>query len=167
MRLKQVVKDVVRLVRGTLPESIQVRSAAAARSDRILGDPVQINQVLMNLCTNAGHAMKASGGVLSIALDDFAKAEGDPAEPGLPAGQYVCLSVRDTGHGMDAKTMERIFEPFYTTKPAGEGTGLGLAVCHGIVRSHGGEITVASRPGEGAVFAVYLPVADPADGKES
>jgi len=126
-----------------------------------LADPTQIHQVIMNLCTNAYHAMRESGGVMNISL---AKVEIDKKfvkkHPNLHEGQYIRLAVSDTGTGMDRVTMERIFEPFFTTKGAGEGTGLGLSVVHGIVTSHGGEITVYSEPEKGTTFNVYLPPCD-------
>ncbi len=164
VRLRAIIKDVQRLLRPTLPESIELRTQISARSDRIVADPVQINQVLMNLCTNAIHAMKAKGGVLTISLDDWASGKEAVGDPELPPGEYLLLSVEDNGQGIDPKVLGRIFEPFFTTKAAGEGTGLGLSVIHGIVKGHAGDITVRSRLGEGTVFHIYLPVSPgPAD----
>jgi CheY-like chemotaxis protein len=117
--------------------------------------------VLINLCTNAAYAMHDTGGVLEVRLEPI-DVTADSSAPGmdLKTGPYVRLMVRDTGHGMTPEVMERIFEPFFTTKSPGEGTGMGLAVVHGIVASHGGAITVESTPGQGTTFAVYLPPAD-------
>jgi len=124
----------------------------------VLADASQIHQILMNLGTNAGHAMKDHTGRLEVRLENFvADAHTVSEQPRLKMGRYVRLSVSDTGTGMDKATMERIFEPFFTTKVQGEGTGLGLAVVHGIMQSHGGVITVYSQPGEGTTFHLYFP----------
>lgn len=123
-----------------------------------MADPVQIHQVLMNLCTNAFHAMEDDGGVLHVGLNETKVAVGDKLE--LKPGRYLKLVVSDTGKGMDAATLERIFEPYFTSKEAGRGTGLGLAVVHGIVKTHHGGIYVYSEPGMGTTFHVYLPVSD-------
>jgi CheY-like chemotaxis protein len=112
----------------------------------------------MNLGTNASHAMREQNGTLTVTLDDFVVSQGgDPEIPQLQPGPYLRLAVSDTGHGMEPAVMERIFEPFFTTKPVGEGTGLGLSVVHGIIKSHGGDITVSSQPGKGTTFAIFLP----------
>ena len=120
-----------------------------------------MEQVLINLCTNAAHAMREAGGVIEVRLEPIEIAVDAPAiSPDLKAGAYVRLTVQDTGHGMEPEILERIFEPFFTTKSMGEGTGMGLAVVHGIVVGHGGAITVESTPGQGSTFAVYLPRSD-------
>ena len=127
-----------------------------------MADSTQIHQVVMNLCINAHHAMRGSAGTLRVALetvDGGRKAASEPALRSLPRARYLRLEISDTGCGMDARTRERIFEPFFTTKGRGEGTGLGLSVVHGIVRSHGGEILVDSTLGEGSRFQVFLPIA--------
>ena len=127
----------------------------------VLADATQIHQVLLNLCTNAEHAMRPRGGVLDLQLrtldlhTDFAE-----SHPPLRPGPHVKLTIRDTGHGMSHDVQARIFEPFFTTKPPGEGTGLGLAVAHGIVTGHGGAITVESAPGRGTRFDLYFPRCD-------
>jgi CheY-like chemotaxis protein len=121
-----------------------------------------MHQVLMNLCTNAGHAMKDKGGVLEIGLDIVQVDEGFvKSYPACKPGAYVRLTVKDTGHGMPPEVLARIFEPFFTTKSVGEGTGLGLSVVHGIVTNHSGAITVESLPGKGTTFTVYLPLIEP------
>jgi PAS domain S-box-containing protein len=159
--LDQVVKEALRLLRASLPATIEFRTEIAAECRRVLCDATQIHQVIMNLGTNAAHAMRERGGVFTVTL---ATAAPDPvlaaAHPQLAAGRAVRLSVRDTGHGMDATTRERIFEPFFTTKPAGEGTGLGLAVVHGIMQSHDGAIAVESVPGQGTEFHLYFPAVE-------
>jgi PAS domain S-box-containing protein len=155
-----LVKEALKLLRSSLPTTIDIRQDIAISREEgvVLGDPTEIHQVLMNLCTNAAHALRGRGGILSVGL---AKVQVDSSlvsrHPGMRVGPYVCLSVSDTGHGMDAAVMERIFEPYFTTKAAGEGTGLGLAVVQGIVRSCGGAVTVYSEPGQGTTFRVYLP----------
>ena len=160
MLVAPLVKEALKLLRSSLPTTIEIRQdiALPPGGGVALGDPSQIHQVLINLCTNAAHAMRAKGGILSVGLSEV---EADSSfvsrHPGMKVGPYVCLSVSDTGHGMDAAVMERIFEPYFTTKGAGEGTGLGLAVVQGIVRSCGGAVTVYSEPGQGTIFRVYLP----------
>jgi len=128
----------------------------------VLADPTQAHQVVMNLCTNAYHAMRDTGGVLTLSVEPFqAYSHLIQSHPGLHEGPYVRLSVGDTGCGMDKDVQERIFEPFFTTKAQSEGTGLGLATVHGIVSAHGGVITVYSEVGKGSTFRVYLPCAEP------
>jgi PAS domain S-box-containing protein len=156
--LTPLVGDLLTLLRASLPVTIDIRSELEAGVG-VLGDSSQLQQVVMNLCTNAFHAMRESGGVLEVRLETAAP---DPAlaaaHPTLAAGRVARLTVRDTGHGMDPATLERLFEPFFTTKPPGEGTGLGMAIVHGIVTAHGGAITVDSAPGVGTTFEIYLPV---------
>ncbi len=155
-----IAKEVLKLLRSTLPTTIEICQdiSTSFQRDIVLADPTQIHQVLMNLCTNAAQAMSARGGVLSVKVS---KIEADAALihgiPDLQPGHYVVLTVRDTGQGMDATIVERIFDPYFTTKPPGEGTGLGLAVVIGIVKKLRGAITVSSEPDKGSVFRVYLP----------
>jgi CheY-like chemotaxis protein len=126
--------------------------------DLILGDPTQVQQILMNLSVNAAHAMRGAGGTLKVALCPKHFSASDAAKPlQLNPGDYLKLTVQDSGHGMDQTILDHIFDPFFTTKGPGEGTGLGLAVVHGIVSSHGGALTVSSRIGEGTTFCVYFP----------
>ncbi len=154
----EVVAEALQLLRASLPATIEIRRRIDQEIPAIEADPTQIHQVLMNLCTNAAHAMR-DGGVLEVGLTAVDLTPGQIDIPAtLNAGRFVRLTVHDTGHGMDRDTLARIFEPFFTTKPPGEGTGLGLSVVHGIVASHGGAIDVASAPGRGTTFAVYLPV---------
>jgi len=124
----------------------------------VMSDPTNIHQVIMNLCTNAGHAMQENGGLLEISLADVdLDADFAKHHPGLNPGKFVRLSVSDTGHGMSPEVIERIFDPFFSTKNKGEGTGMGLSVVHGIIKSHGGTLTVDSTPGQGSVFKAFFP----------
>lgn len=153
-----LVKEALKLLKATLPSTIEMRQNIDIGSGQVLADPTQIHQVLMNLCTNAYHAMHESGGVLEVNLSSIGvDTEFASLHPNLQVGPHIRIAVSDTGHGMDNETVEHIFEPFYTTKEVGEGTGLGLSVVHGIVVSLGGEITVYSDPGKGTTFLVYLP----------
>ncbi len=155
--LSQIIDEVVSLVRATLPATIEIKTTSSATSDLVLADPTQIHQVVINLCSNAAHAMSERGGVLEISLAvEIISPEHSPHQD-LEPGSYVKLTVADNGDGMEPGILEHIFEPFFTTKPAGEGTGLGLAVVHGIVRNHNGVITASSEPGEGSSFTMYLP----------
>jgi len=162
-----LVKETLKFLRSSLPTTIDIRLENRLEQAVILADPIQIHQILMNLSTNSAQAMREGRGVLEIGLAELEL--GPTAEPGLdpPAGRYLELSVVDTGQGMDQATLERIFEPYFTTKEPGEGTGLGLAVVHGIVKSHGGEIRVESRPGQGAAFRIYLPLSQDETSEES
>jgi signal transduction histidine kinase len=155
--MRQIVAEGAKMLRSALPSTIDLQ-VRLHTDDAVLGDPTQVHQVLMNLATNAGHAMQGRAGELVIQLETVMIDSDQPVPaPDLNPGPYVCLTVRDTGHGMDSKTLDRIFDPFFTTKDPGEGTGLGLSVVHGIIKSHGGAVRVISRPGEGAEFKVYFP----------
>jgi signal transduction histidine kinase len=152
-----VIAEAVDLVRASLPATLSLRTGLAAEDAVLMGDPTELQQVVMNLCTNAAQAMGGRG-VLRIGLDTIAPRRTLGLSHGsLPAGRYVRLKVRDSGHGIDQATMERIFEPFFTTKRVGQGTGLGLSTVHGIVSAHHGAINVKSRPGKGTTFEVYFP----------
>ena len=157
--LGPVVTDAVQLLRASLPKTIDIRVSCADDVPPIYADATQIHQIVMNLGTNARHAMADAGGVMTVAVDHVTLGEHDtPPSLDLNPGSYVRLSVRDTGTGMSGSTMERLFDPFFTTKGT-EGTGLGLSVVHGIVREHGGAIVVRSTLGEGSMFDVWLPAA--------
>ncbi len=164
MNLKTVVREATTMLRSALPRSVEIRTVFAPDCPSILADAGQIQQVVMNLATNAAHAMKQKGGVLDISLDSFEVDEDFIAQnPDLQPGPHVRLTVSDTGHGMDNATLERIFEPFFSTKPQGEGTGLGLSVVHGIVKGHEGAINVYSEVGRGTSFKIYFPAAKGAE----
>jgi len=161
VNLGLIIKETLKLMRATVPTNIEIKSRMKVKSDLILANPTQIHQVLMNLCTNAAHAMRGNTGTLSVTLKDtvIPKADFTSGIP-LPEGPYLDLEVSDTGVGMAPAVMERIFDPFFTTKDPGEGTGMGLSVVHGIVESHGGAITVNAQPEKGSTFHIYLPVLD-------
>jgi PAS domain S-box-containing protein len=157
LALRPVILEALSLVRSSLPATIEMDQQLAADAPPVLADPTQIHQIVMNLCTNAAHAMKDRTGLLSVRL--VARSLDESAcrvLPGLRPGKYVQLTVSDTGHGMSAAVLARLFEPFYTTKGPGEGTGLGLAVVHGIMKDYAGGIFVQSRPGEGTTFDLYF-----------
>ncbi len=155
-----IVNEALNLLRSSLPSTIDIRQDISLPPERgmILADSSQIHQVLMNLGADAAHAMHEKGGVLSVKLSDTIVDDSLAARyPGLRPGPHVRLTVSDTGHGMTSAVMERIFDPYFTTKGAGDGTGLGLSIVRGIVKSHGGAITVYSEPGQGTTFYVFLP----------
>jgi signal transduction histidine kinase/CheY-like chemotaxis protein len=159
--LRVIGEQSVKLLRATLPAGVDLRFSPAVDVPAVSADATQMQQVIMNLGTNAWHALERGSGQIDVTVD-AAELDVDAARalPGRRPGRWVRLGVRDTGVGMDAATLERIFEPFFTTKGPDRGTGLGLAVVHGIVASHNGSIAVASRPGGGTTFEVYLPPAN-------
>jgi signal transduction histidine kinase/CheY-like chemotaxis protein len=157
---RNVIRDVAKLLRASLPATIEIRTSLNS-SAAVLGNTTQIHQMVMNLCTNAGYAMKKTGGTLEITLDEATINDTLRIRyPHLKQGKYLQLKIADTGGGIPADVLERIFEPFYTTKPTGEGTGLGLSVVHGIAKSLGGEIMVESELGKGATFTILLPIVE-------
>jgi nitrogen-specific signal transduction histidine kinase/ActR/RegA family two-component response regulator len=157
-KLQFSLKEVVKLVRSLLPATIEISQDISREVRPVLADPTQIHQIVMNLITNAFHAMEIGGGKLSISLKEEDVTEENRPLPSMKPGPYACLGVADTGIGMDPATLNRIFDPYFTTKTEGKGTGLGLAVVHGIVKAHGGHILTRSEPGKGSVFEIYLPV---------
>jgi two-component system, NtrC family, sensor kinase len=157
--LAAVVHEVLGILRPTAPSNVVIRDRLDATRDRVRADPTELHQVLMNLVVNATHAIKGRAGEIDVGLVAVALAPDEAAALGVAGGDYVRLSVKDNGSGMDDATKVRIFEPFFTTKGVGEGTGLGLAVVHGIVADHGGAIAVTSAAGQGTRFDVYLPIA--------
>jgi len=163
--LEPVVEDTVNLLRATLPAGVELRTCCDP-VPKVLADATQMEQVLLNLCTNAWQAIDGSVGRIDIALDTVSGGEAG-AHPNLRPGQWARLTVKDSGTGMDRATVARVFEPFFTTKPPGRGTGLGLSVVHGIVTAHGGAIEVDSEPGKGSTFRVYLPAATATAGADA
>ncbi|MFH1215376.1 MAG: cache domain-containing protein [Pseudomonadota bacterium] len=158
IHLKIIAKETIKLLKASLPSTIEIQ-ANFQSDEKVMADPSSIHQIIMNLCANAGHAMGKNGGILSITLidvdldQDFAR-----IHSGIAPGRFVRLTISDTGHGMSSEVIDRMFEPFFTTKDEGEGTGMGLAVVHGIVQRLGGAITVHSEIGKGSSFSVYLPI---------
>jgi len=159
--LGNIIQEALKLLRSSLPATIDIRESIQAETGTILGDPTQIHQIMMNLAANASHAMKETGGILEVSLQEvFLNPQDLPHTSSLKPGQYLKLMVSDTGHGIQQGILKRIFEPYFTTKKTGEGTGMGLAVIHGIVKRHGGEISVYSEPGKGSSFHILFPKID-------
>jgi CheY-like chemotaxis protein/anti-sigma regulatory factor (Ser/Thr protein kinase) len=156
--MKEVIQDALKLIRASLPATIDIRNTIATEDRIIMADQTQIHQVIMNICTNAQHAMRERGGVLEFRLEK-ANVDNEFAlqYPNLNPEDYLLLVIKDSGHGMPANILERIFNPYFTTKEKGEGTGLGLAIVHTIVQNHGGMIRVLSEPGNGTAFLIFLP----------
>ena len=158
VEVKLIVNEALKLLRASLPSTIKIHRDIQSDS-LVLADPTQIHQILMNLCANAGHAMREEGGVLEVKLVNVElDADFMVDHPDMKPGTSINLTISDTGCGMPAQVLDRIFDPFFTTKETGEGTGMGLSVVHGIVRAMNGTITAYSEPGQGTTFKVYLPV---------
>lgn len=157
VRVQEIVEDVLSLIEHSLPEGIDIDLKIDESCSTILADASQLHQVLMNLITNANHAMEDTGGELEIGLREIQIDSDNLREPTLKPGRHLDLYVSDTGAGMDEYIIEKIFDPFFTTKKFGKGTGLGLSVSYGIIQAHGGAIVVTSAPGRGSIFHVYLP----------
>ena len=158
MDIRPVVKEVLKLLRSTIPSTIRIKQSIPSEDATVFADPTQIHQILMNLATNAAHAMREKGGMLEVNLSSIhVSPDMFFIDSDLKAGPYVLLTVRDTGQGIDPAIREKIFDPFFTTKNPKEGTGLGLAVVYGIIKRHGGAITLQSSIGDGSTFSIYLP----------
>jgi PAS domain S-box-containing protein len=154
-----IVGEALKLLRASLPTTIEIKPNIEPNVDPIFADATQIHQVIMNLCTNSAHAMEDTGGILQVSLSNFELTAREALQyPESNPGPYVKLSISDTGQGMDAATLNRIFDPYFTTKAQDKGTGMGLAVVHGIVKGHGGGIHVRSTPGEGTCFDILFPI---------
>jgi CheY-like chemotaxis protein/anti-sigma regulatory factor (Ser/Thr protein kinase) len=161
LRLIPVVKDSIKFLRASIPTNIDIQQTINAGADRVLADATQINQVLINLCTNASHAMEETGGNLEIAVHNVILEErAVTVDPALVPGNYVKLTVSDTGKGISPQIIDRIFEPFFTTKEVGKGSGMGLSVVHGIIKSWGGAVSVESKPGKGTAVNLFFPVVE-------
>jgi PAS domain S-box-containing protein len=159
--LSPLIKETYNLLRASIPTTIGMKLLLETESDLVSADSSQIRQVIMNLCTNAADAMRGTMGNLEISLNKITFGTDDPLpDAEMSPGDHLVLSVKDTGSGMDEEVRMRVFEPFFTTKAAGEGTGLGLSVVYGIVKGHKGGITIATEPGKGSVFQVFLPSTD-------
>ena len=152
------IEESLKVLRASIPATIEMKYNIDKNSGTIMADPTKINQVGTNLCMNAAHAMEERGGVLEIGLFPVVlNAEDIKSCPDLKIGEYVKLTVSDTGNGIDPENIDKVFDPFFTTKGVGKGTGMGLSVVHGIVKDHGGAITVSSKLGEGTTFTVFIP----------
>ena len=158
IRIHPAVKEAIKLLRASLPKTIDIEQNIDPDCGAVIAAPTQIHQIAMNLATNAYHAMEDTGGTLKVALKQF-QMEPDQSESiGLVPGEYACLTVSDTGVGIEKDILNRIFDPYFTTKKQGKGTGLGLSVVHGIVKGYGGDIHIYSEPGKGTEVHVYLPI---------
>jgi signal transduction histidine kinase/ActR/RegA family two-component response regulator len=161
IRLPIIIREALRLLRASIPKTIDIITDLDENCSSIMGNPTQMHQVVMNLCTNAYQAMRETGGEIHVRLGEVNIGYEEMVQRiGIKMGPHLHLVVQDDGVGMDATVLERIFEPYYTTKEPGQGNGLGLSVIHGIVKNHGGFITVESLPGRGSSFHVYLPTID-------
>jgi signal transduction histidine kinase len=160
-----VIDESLKLLRSSLPTNVEIRRDLQDTECSIMANSTQMNQVIINLCNNAAHAMDKSGGILELKLDNVILDEDQIGYGNLPPGKYVKLTVADNGHGIDSQIIDRIFDPYFTTKEPGKGTGMGLAMVHGIVKNHGGNIRVTSEVGKGTEFDILFPVieADVAD----
>jgi PAS domain S-box-containing protein len=160
MKLQPIIKEALKLIRATIPTTIAIKQNIQPDCGAIKADPTQIHQIIMNLATNAYHAMEVIGGEMNVRLKKVKIEEPDLFNPDIKPGTFACLSISDTGKGMDNELIEKIFDPFFTTKETGKGTGMGLSVVHGIVKSMHGTIQIYSEPDKGTDFHVYLPLAE-------
>ncbi len=162
VQLQLLVKEALKIIRSTIPTTIKIHDDIDSECGFVLVDPTQTHQILMNLCANANHAMEGTGGTLKVELQNVCIDEQDDKQLALHVepGEYVELLVSDTGSGIGSDIIEKIFEPFFTTKDVDKGTGMGLAIVHGIVADFGGAITVESKLGKGTIFRVYFPVVE-------
>lgn len=167
IKISRIMKEALKLLRSTLPTTIDIQCDINSQQDTVLADPTEIDQILMNLCTNASNAMEENGGVLEVGLRNVecrmhvnTSEVDEKALVNLEPGRYLRLTVRDTGYGIEPQFMDKIFDPYFTTKEVGKGTGMGLALVHSIVQSYSGAITVHSEVGKGTSFHVYLPLVE-------
>ena len=158
MKMQPIIKEALKLIRATIPVTIDIKQDIDPQCGVIKADPTKIHQIVMNLTTNAFHAMADTGGEIKVSLEEIQIDKNDALCNNMDPGHYACLSVKDTGIGMDKTIVKQIFTPFFTTKEKGKGTGMGLSVVHGIVKGAGGFINVYSEPGKGTIFNIYLPV---------
>ena len=165
MALGPLVEEAARLLRATIPAAVQIVTSVEADVPPVFADATQVHQVLVNLCTNAWHALGDQAGRIEVKLRSVTlDAAAASRLVGVGPGRFACVSVSDNGKGMDAATIQRIFDPFFTTKEPGKGTGLGLSVVHGIIKGYQGAIEVDSQPGQGTTFTLYIPATVSAPG---
>jgi signal transduction histidine kinase len=160
VKINPIIIEALKLLRHSIPANIDIRSNVPRKSEIFFADPTQINQVIINLCTNAVHAMEKDGGILEINLERVILEESIAQSYNLFPGIFIKLSVRDTGHGIDSKIKDRIFDPYFTTKEIGKGSGMGLAVVQGIVMNHDGAILVDSEMGKGTTVNMFFPIVE-------
>jgi CheY-like chemotaxis protein/anti-sigma regulatory factor (Ser/Thr protein kinase) len=159
IKIIPVIKESIQLLRATIPTTIEIRQNITDANDTILADQTQIQQVLINLITNASHAMEETGGIIEIGIQDIILKENSFSSTfDLIPGKYLKITVSDTGQGISPNVIDRIFDPYFTTKGVGKGSGMGLSVVHGIIKSHGGAISAKSKIGKGTTFIILLPV---------
>jgi PAS domain S-box-containing protein len=159
VQISHLVKEALKFLRSSIPTTIEIREKIAGEIGIINANPTQMYQVIMNLCTNASYAMQKGGGILEVSLKNIDLDSHSAVQyPDIDPGKYLRLTVSDTGKGIAPEIIERIFEPYFTTKEKGVGTGMGLSIVHGIVKDHGGMVTVYSEPGKGSTFYVYIPL---------
>jgi len=166
MRMQPIIKEALKLIRSTIPTTISINQNLQPNCGAVKADPTQIHQIIMNLTTNAYHAMEKNGGELKITLKEIKLGDHELISPEMKPGSYACLTIADTGMGMSKDVIDKIFDPFFTTKEKGKGTGMGLSVVHGIVKSMNGEIQVHSEPRNGTEFHIFLPTVKTASIKE-
>ncbi len=160
VQMGPIIQEALKLLKGSLPSTLSIVTDFRDKIRSVLADPVQIHQVVINLCSNAAHAMEQQGGEIRVGLSEIRLESAEALAMSIPAGHYIRLTVSDTGCGMDQRIMERIFDPYFTTKEVGKGSGMGLAVVHGIVIGCGGKIQVSSEPGKGTIFELLFPAAE-------
>jgi signal transduction histidine kinase len=163
LRIQCIIKEVLNFLRATQPNTIEIFEDINEKCGFVLADPTQLHRIIMNLCTNACQAMLPSGGILEVSLGEIHIGAENSFNMGLEPGNYLRLTVRDTGKGIDSAVINRIFDPFFTTKEENKGAGLGLFVVLGIVKGYGGNISVSSALNKGTVIDVYLPGIDVED----
>ncbi len=158
LKIQPVIKEALKLIRATIPTTIEMKQDINPNCGIIKADPTQIHQIVMNITTNAYHAMEETGGILKVSLKEIELGEHDINNPNMESGAYACLTIADTGMGICKESEEKIFDPFFTTKEVGKGTGMGLSVVHGIVKSLNGIINVYSEKDKGTEFNIYFPI---------
>jgi len=167
MKMQPIIKEAMKLIRSSIPATIEIKQDIKADCGIVKADPTQIHQIIMNLATNAYHAMEETGGRLNVSLNEVKLTALDIVTPDMAPGRYARLTVADTGKGMENELIHKIFDPFFTTKEKGKGTGMGLSMVHGIVKGMGGSVQVYSEPGKGATFQVYLPIEEMSSDKKT
>ncbi len=167
IRIQNIISEATKLLHASIPSTIEIKDNISRDCGSVMADSTHIYQIIMNLCTNAFHSMEDTGGELNVTLIESNLTIDDLKNSTMVPGPYICLMISDTGHGMEQQVIEKMFDPYFTTKEVGKGTGLGLSVIHGIVNSYNGQINVHSEPGKGSEFKIYLPVIQSRERKET